>query len=74
MEIETLNKLFLELSQVVTAKSAREIKLEQLANARMEFIEQLYVKYHPSVFDSGDQVIMRAFLAEWKPQNYAQYK
>lgn len=72
METETLNKLYLELSQFVTAKSAREIKLEQLANARIEFIEQLFIKYH--VFDKEDDAIMRAFLAEWKPENYVQYK
>ncbi len=28
IELETINKLFLELSQIVTAKTKREIKLE----------------------------------------------
>ena len=30
MELETINKLYLELSQIVNAKSAREIELEEL--------------------------------------------
>jgi len=30
MELETVNKLFLELSQVATAKTAREQELEEL--------------------------------------------
>jgi hypothetical protein len=30
MELETINKLYLELSQVATAKTAREIELENL--------------------------------------------
>ena len=30
MELETVNKLFLELSQVATAKTARELELEDL--------------------------------------------
>ena len=30
MEVETINKLFLELSQVATAKTARELDLEDL--------------------------------------------
>jgi len=30
MELETLNKLYLELSQVATAKTARELELEDL--------------------------------------------
>ncbi len=30
MELETINKLYLELSQVATAKTARELELEDL--------------------------------------------
>lgn len=30
MELETVNKLFLELSQFATAKTARELELEEL--------------------------------------------
>lgn len=30
MELETVNKLYLELSQVTTAKTARELELEDL--------------------------------------------
>ena len=30
MELDTINKLYLELSQVATAKTARELTLEQL--------------------------------------------
>jgi len=30
MELETINKLYLELSQVVTAKTKRELELEDL--------------------------------------------
>jgi len=30
MELETINKLFLELSQVATAKTKRELELEEL--------------------------------------------
>lgn len=30
MELETVNKLYLELSQVATAKTARELELEDL--------------------------------------------
>jgi len=30
MELETINKLYLELSQIATAKTARELELEDL--------------------------------------------
>lgn len=30
MELETVNKLYLELSQIATAKTARELELEDL--------------------------------------------
>lgn len=30
MELETINKLYLELSQIATAKTKREIELEEL--------------------------------------------
>ena len=30
MELETVNKLYLELSQIATAKTARELQLEDL--------------------------------------------
>ena len=33
MELETVNKLYLELSQIVTAKTARELELEDLLRA-----------------------------------------
>lgn len=36
MELEIINKLFLELSQIATAKTAREIKLEK------EFVDERY--------------------------------
>ena len=33
MELETINKLFLELSQVATAKTKRELELEELVRS-----------------------------------------
>lgn len=33
MELETVNKLFLELSQVATAKTKRELELEDLLSS-----------------------------------------
>jgi hypothetical protein len=45
MELELLNKLFLELSQIVTAKTAREIELERLNNQLINEINIYRVKY-----------------------------
>jgi hypothetical protein len=36
MNLETVNKLFLELSQFVTAKTARELELEDLLSSARE--------------------------------------
>ena len=33
MELETLNKLYLEISQIATAKTTREIELEDLLSS-----------------------------------------
>lgn len=33
MELETINKLYLELSQITTAKTARELALEKVVDA-----------------------------------------
>jgi hypothetical protein len=33
MQLETVNKLFLELSQITTAKTARELELEDLLSS-----------------------------------------
>lgn len=40
MELETINKLYLELSQVVTAKTQREIELEHLVRSACAIAER----------------------------------
>ena len=36
MELETVNKLYLELSQIATAKTARELELEDMLRSAQE--------------------------------------
>ena len=40
MELETVNKLYLELSQVATAKTARELELEDLLTSARAIAER----------------------------------
>lgn len=40
MELETINKLYLELSQIATAKTARELKLEELLRSACAIAER----------------------------------
>ena len=40
MELETVNKLYLELSQIVTAKTARELDLEDLLTSARAIAER----------------------------------
>ena len=58
MELETVNKLYLELSQVATAKTARELKLEGLlesaraiANRRGE--DTAWERFDASIAEAG---------------------
>ena len=37
MELETINRLYLELSQVATAKTANDLHLEKLQKAAFDF-------------------------------------
>ena len=54
MELETINKLYLELSQITTATTAREILLQkQLAEAKkdsesLDWIEKIALRELPS--------------------------
>ena len=41
METETIDKLFLELSQVARAKTKKELDLQKKLNTAMDFIDQL---------------------------------
>lgn len=40
MELETINKLFLELSQITTAKTKRELELEDLLTSARAIAER----------------------------------
>ena len=40
MELETVNKLYLELSQIATAKTARELELEDLLRSAHAIAER----------------------------------
>ena len=42
MELETINKLFLELSQVATAKTAKQIALEDSVARRGKLLAEIY--------------------------------
>lgn len=58
MELETVNKLYLELSQVVTAKTAREIELEALLEsahliARRKGADTAWERFAQSIADAG---------------------
>ena len=51
MELETINKLYLELSQITTATTAREILLQkQLAEARRDAERWRWLKDHARIF------------------------
>lgn len=38
MELETVNKLYLELSQIATAKTSRELALEKVLHAARDVV------------------------------------
>jgi len=51
MELETLNKLYLELSQFATAKTQKEIDLEK----RIEKFESALLKLRDVIYNLADQ-------------------
>ena len=58
MELETINRLYLELSQFTTAKTAREIELEDLlisarAIAEREGRDTAWARFSKRLFDAG---------------------
>jgi len=57
MELETLNKLYLELSQFVTAKTEREIQLEK---ELQEVDEELYGDARPQSYNPSRAITIRA--------------
>lgn len=58
MELETINKLFLELSQVATAKTANEIALEKLLAAAEPAADGWVDFAKASVKDYGDATVV----------------
>ena len=42
MELETINRLYLELSQIATAKTAQQIALEKQCERRWKLIQDIY--------------------------------
>lgn len=46
MELETINRLYLELSQVATAKTANDLHLEKLQKAAFDFFAW-YNRHNP---------------------------
>jgi hypothetical protein len=50
--LETINKLYLELSHVTTAKTAREIELEQKIESLEREIATIKGYLNPKSFDS----------------------
>lgn len=58
MELETVNKLYLELSQVATAKTARELELEELlrsahAIAERKGVDTAWERFAASIREQG---------------------
>lgn len=58
MELETINKLFLELSQFATAKTARELELEDLlvsahAIAKRRGVETAWTRFSERLQSKG---------------------
>jgi len=58
MELETVNKLYLELSQIATAKTARELQLEDLltsarAIAQRSGAETAWDRFDAAVANAG---------------------
>ena len=58
MELETVNKLYLELSQIATAKTARELQLEDLltsarAIAQRSGTETAWDRFDAAVANAG---------------------
>jgi hypothetical protein len=51
MELETINRLYLELSQVATANTAREVKLRDQRNSAIVLINRLIEKLHDRTFN-----------------------
>jgi hypothetical protein len=58
MELETINKLYLELSQIVDAKSPREIELEELLRSACLIAEREgknthWARFRNSIYQMG---------------------
>lgn len=62
MQLETINKLYLELSQVATAKTAQELRLERFNNSlidRMNYFAGAIVDMHTG--ENKDSAIRSAY-------------
>lgn len=62
MELETVNRLYLELSQIATAKTARELELEDLlssarAIAKREGAETAWARFDERLAGAGISAI-----------------
>jgi hypothetical protein len=57
MELETVNKLYLELSQVTTAKTARELELEELLSSARTIAQR---KGAATAWDRFDAAVAKA--------------
>lgn len=66
MELETINKLYLELSHVATAKTNRQIELEQIVsqlNSRRVELEELLRSACAIAERSGDETNWERFIS-----------
>lgn len=75
MGLDTINKLYLELSQVATAKTAREIELEKVAKRRGELLEKIFIEYRTDIskLDNWLYLELTNELAALNPSKYFPY-
>lgn len=63
MELETINRLYLELSQIATAKTAKEIALENAVARRGKLIQDIYnhddTRLHSSIISRVSDELMK---------------
>ena len=60
MELETINKLYLELSQIATAKTKRELALEAALEDTLDFVERHSNRWDGAIGKHPTDVVMAA--------------
>ena len=69
LELDTINRLYLELSQVATAKTARELKLEAMVQSANNVCRSMHAIVERDGRDTNWEAFERLLSDELKAQH-----